>query len=78
MLFKAFVVCLAIAAASAQSVTFRACAGGLTTPDFVESAMCPNNICQLNRGQVFSARAGVTTQAAHPILTVGIAASVFG
>lgn len=79
MFFKACILLLAISAASAQvRVNFRPCAGGLPTPDWVESTQCTETLCSLQRGQVFQARAHFTPDSVFTTLVVGVSASVFG
>lgn len=80
MMFKVFVLLTVASLASAGTVVMRPCEGGHPMPDFLESESCSSatNRCYLTRGELFSARAGITPFMPFSVMMTEIRATVLG
>lgn len=77
-MFKFIVLLAFVFAAEGARVNFRPCAGGLPTPNWVESDYCSGETCTLRRGQTFTARVNFTPREQFARLMVGISATFLG
>lgn len=77
MMLKVALLFAVVAVATANDILFRTCPG-LPAPTRVWSEHCTPTLCTLRRNQIFAARAYFSPLESFNVLSVTVAASVFG
>lgn len=77
-MFKAVLILVFVAAASANWVNFTPCPGGIPVPTQVWSTHCEPNLCTIRRNAWFNARAYFTPQATFNNLWVRVSVPIIG